>query len=127
MRKHLLALLVLALLLPLAAQASSSPSISNLTYEGVNSNTGKMELSWDNVNVDDMTDAKVQIKGGGITDVWINVWNLSITQDPYSTTASFQDLTSMHDTAYWLNFRVRVLWGRSPGPTGQTPWASVRI
>jgi len=126
MRKHLPALLVLALLLPLAAQASSSPSISNLTYEGVNSNTGKMELSWDNVA--DMTGAKVQIKGGGSTDVWVNAPNLRISSDAYSTTASFQDLTSMHDTAYWLNFRVRVIWGQGVAPYGgQTPWASVRI
>jgi len=126
MRKHLPALLILALFVLSAALPLQAQSISNLTYDGVNSNTGKMELSWDNVA--DMTGAKVQIKGGGITDVWINVSNLRISNDAYSTTASFQDLTSMHDTAYWLNFRVRVIYGQGVPPHGgQTPWASVRI
>ncbi|MDE2821220.1 MAG: hypothetical protein OXI40_15925 [Chloroflexota bacterium] len=126
MRKHLPALLILALFVLSATLPSLAQSISNLTYDGVNSNTGKMELSWDNVA--DMTGAKVQIKGGGITDVWINAPNLRISKDAYSTTASFQDLTSMHDTAYWLNFRVRVIYGQGVPPHGgQTPWASVRI
>ncbi|MCY3779077.1 MAG: hypothetical protein OXG78_02095 [Chloroflexi bacterium] len=104
-----IALALICLTLPLIsiqAQTSSSVTISNLTYVGINTGDNHMILSWD--AIPNESNAKIQVKGGGIADTWMSLdIKNRYTQDGI-TYLEFQNMANYRALNRAFNFRVKV-------------------
>ncbi len=115
-----LTLLLLFAALPALAQTSNSTSISNLTYDGVEHGQ-YMVLSWDIIA--NMKSVKLQVKGGGISNVWgtSNFFSTSTSANGARTVLRHDDLTFHRVGNARFKFRVKVKLTNNTW----TPWAYV--
>ncbi len=101
------------------AQDNSGATIANLTFDGTDPDSNTMVVSWDTIaNTDSV---KLQVKGGGITDSWMSVDGLFISNAGGRTIANFQDMSTYQVSGTIYRFRVKVTLQDG----SSTPWAYV--
>ncbi len=125
MKRHKVIVICLALLalfaaLPALAQTNNSVTISNLTYDGTEHGQ-YMVLSWDIIA--NMKSVKLQLKGGGISNVWgtSNYFNTSTNANGTRTVLRHNDLSFHRVGNARFKFRVKVKLTNDTW----TPWAYV--
>ncbi len=99
----LIAFLTIALLFALPYLASAQ-AITNFQYDGYSASRGVDLFSWDTVSAGG--EIKMQIRGGGLSDVWIGVQTGAVSHADGRTTIGVSPLQNAAGTE--IEYRVRV-------------------
>ncbi len=112
--------LIMLFSLPALAQTNNNVTINSLTYDGVEHGQ-YMVLSWDIIA--NMKSVKLQLKGGGISNVWgtSNYFNTSTNANGTRTVLRHNDLSFHRVGNARFKFRVKVKLTNDTW----TPWAYV--